>query len=679
MLPEYGHLALIMALLLSLCLSIIPMAGSYNGKLVWMASARSLSTGMFVFVAISIVLLGVSFYQDDFTVAYVANHSNSLLPVVYKICAVWGGHEGSMLLWVLMLAGWTLAVTIFSRELPLDFQARVLSVLGMVSFGFILFILLTSNPFDRILPLPPMDGADLNPFLQDPGFIFHPPMLYMGYVGFAVIFAFSIAALLSGRLDSAWARWCRPWGNLAWCFLTLGLTLGSWWAYYELGWGGWWFWDPVENAAFMPWLVGTAFIHNLAVSEKRGLFKNWTLFLAIFGFSLSLLGTLLVRSGLLTSVHAFASDPSRGVFIGAFLFIVILASLILFAMRAPLVKSKTGFALLSRDAFLLLNSVVFIVSASIVLLGTLYPVVLLLLGLGAVSVGEPYFNIFFSILMSIAAIATGIGMVLNWKKTEAKRIRDWVKSPALYALWLGTALPGMIADEYSWAAAVSIALGSWVILSCLFDLVRKTRNAASVWIGMGKLTATYYGMIVAHIGFGICLLGVCLDTIYDDQRDLRLELGKPAFAGHLEYELVDVSRVRGPNYNGERAEVIVRKDGETISILHPEKRAYFSGGNIMSEVAIDPGFFYDIYIALGEKLDNTSWSMRIHYKPVVRWIWFGAVFMALGGLIAITDKRYKRKKTVAVKNAVGEGVIDSDADSNTEAKPILATTKQQPE
>nr|WP_082087078.1 heme lyase CcmF/NrfE family subunit [Teredinibacter purpureus] len=663
MIPEFGQIALIVAFLLALCLAVIPMAGSYNGRLVWMASARSLTAGLFVFLAIAFCILAWSFYVDDFSVAYVANHSNLVLPTQYKLSAVWGGHEGSLLLWVLILAGWTLAVSIFSRRLPIDMLARVLSVMGMIAVGFLLFMIVTSNPFDRVLPNIPHDGGDLNPLLQDIGLIIHPPMLYMGYVGFSVVFSFAIAALLSGRLDAAWARWSRPWTNAAWCFLTVGIALGSWWAYYELGWGGWWFWDPVENASFMPWLVGTALIHSLAMTEKRGVFKNWTLLLAIFTFSLSLLGTFLVRSGVLTSVHAFATDPTRGVFILMFLGLVVGGSLTLFALRAPMVKSVSGFTLLSREAFLLANSIIFIIAANFVLLGTLYPLIADALNLGKISVGEPWFNFFFVKLMVIVAVLIGIGSMLNWKKTDYSKIKRWQVGPLLISLWLGTFIPGVLEGSYSIAAAIAITLGAWVILSTLSDVRRKTNNAKSLSEGLSKLSLSYYGMVVAHIGFGVILLGASLNTIYSDQRDVRLRIGQPLYAAGYEYELFEVTRMRGANYTADVGDVIVRRHGKEITRLSPQKRRYFSGSSIMTEADIDVGFFRDIYVALGEELDNGDWAVRIHFKPMVRWIWFGALLMAIGGAISIADRRYKITK----KNDSSEPALAPNAEKSKHA------------
>ncbi len=641
MIPEYGQLCLIMALLISICLAVVPLAGTYNGKVVWMSASRSLSAGLFVFIAIAFGILTWSFYVDDFSVKYVANHSNTLLPVQYKISAVWGGHEGSLLLWVLMLTGWTLAVSLCSKNLPIDMVARVLSVMGIITVGFLLFTIITSNPFERVLPNVPREGADLNPLLQDFGLIIHPPTLYMGYVGFSVVFAFAIAALLSGRLDSAWARWARPWTNLAWVFLTLGIALGSWWAYYELGWGGWWFWDPVENASFMPWLVGTALIHTLAMTEKRGSFKNWTLFLAIFTFSLSLLGTFLVRSGVLTSVHAFATDPERGVFILGFLLFVVGGSLILYALRAPSVKSVSGFKLLSREAFLLVNTIVMVISVNLVLLGTLYPLLTEALGAGKISVGPPYFNFFFVKLMAIAAVLMGVGAMLNWKKTDYSKVRKWQVAPLILSVSLGTIVPAFIEGSYSIGAGIAIALGSWVILLSLSDILRKTRNAVSFRVGLTRLSASYYGMILAHVGFALTLLGASLNTIYSVQRDVRLSVGETIEIANMTYELAEVRREKGPNYSANVGEIIVRRNEEHVVTLEPEKRSYFSGGNIMTEAAIDAGFMRDLYVALGSQLNNTDWEVRIHFKPFVRWIWLGAIFMALGGMIAIMDKRYK--------------------------------------
>ncbi len=641
MVPELGHFALILAFGLSIILAVVPMWGAHRGNQALMASSRSLSVGLFTFVSIAFACLLYAFLQDDFSVVYVANQSNSLLPVQYKVSAVWGGHEGSLLLWVLILAGWTLAVALFSKDMPLDMVSRVLSVMGMISIGFVSFVLLTSNPFDRHLPNTPADGGDLNPLLQDPGLIIHPPMLYMGYVGFSVVFAFAIAALLSGRLDSAWARWSRPWTTVAWAFLTLGIALGSWWAYYELGWGGWWFWDPVENASFMPWLVGTALIHSLAVTEKRGVFKSWTLLLAIFAFSLSLLGTFLVRSGVLTSVHAFAADPERGVFILIFLAIVVGGSLLLYALRAPSVKVSASFEWLSREAFLLGNNVLLIVATATILLGTLYPLIADALGWGKISVGPPYFNFFFVPLMSLLAVLMGVGALVNWKRSSAAVLWQWLTKPLVLSLVLGALLPLAVADDYSVMAAIAFALGSWIVLATFTDIRYRMRNRSSLIQGFKQLSLSYKGMILAHVGVAFTLLGAALNTIYSDHQDLRMEPGQSLEQGGYVYIFKGAEKLRGPNYVADRGTVELYRDDQLIDVLEPEKRRYLSGGNLMTEVGINAGFWRDLYVAMGEPLGGGAWAIRLHYKPFVRWIWLGSILMALGGLLAILDKRYR--------------------------------------
>jgi len=648
MIPEIGHVALIIALCLSVLLSVVPLYGFYAKSTVMMATSRSLTTGCFVFFVVSFACLVQAFVVDDFTVAYVAGHSNSLLPMHFKVSAVWGGHEGSLLLWGLILATWAFAVAIFSRHLPLDMVALVLAVMGMIIVGFALFMLFTSNPFDRLLPFSPADGNDLNPLLQDPGLIFHPPMLYMGYVGFSVAFSFAIAALLTGRLDSAWARWSRPWTTVAWCFLTLGIALGSWWAYYELGWGGWWFWDPVENASFMPWLVGTALIHSLAVTEKRGAFKSWTILLAIFTFSLSLLGTFLVRSGVLTSVHAFATDPERGVFILGFLLIVIGGSLTLFALKAPVVKSVAKFDWLSRETLLLINNIILVVTMLTILLGTLYPLLADALGWGKYSVGPPYFNFFFVPFMGILCLFMGLGPLSLWKKTSKEKMIESVKHPAWLSAVLGALFPFFYGETYSIGAAITVFVAMWVILTTIVDLRHKTQNAENLWAGLRKLTRSYYGMISAHLGIAILVLGTCLNTIYSDQRDLRMEEGQRTVLGKYEYEFDRVEQVRGPNYVAQRAYMNIYENGQLIGELKPEKRQYVTTGDILTEAGIRSSFGGDLFVALGEELQSASngkiaWAVRIHNKPFVTWIWFSSLFMAFGGFLAISDKRYRKK------------------------------------
>lgn len=654
--PEIGHFTLVLALFMAISQSVLPLLGVHFGNTLWMRSSRSLASGIFVFVSLALACLAYSFLVDDFSVAYVAGQSNTLLPVEYKISAVWGGHEGSLLLWVWMLAAWTLAVAIFSRHLPLEMVARVVAIMGIITVGFLLFTLLTSNPFDRILPNPPADGGDLNPLLQDPGLIFHPPILYMGYVGFSVAFSFAIAALLSGNLDSAWARWSRPWTTVAWAFLTLGIALGSWWAYYELGWGGWWFWDPVENASFMPWLVGTALIHSLAVTEKRGIFKSWTILLAIFAFSLSLLGTFLVRSGVLTSVHAFANDPERGVFILGFLLFVVGGSLLLYALRAPTVKSAASFTGLSRESFLMLNNVFLLVIMATVLLGTLYPLLADALDLGKVSVGPPYFNFFFLPLMGGLCVLLGIGARLNWKRNNLSSVLSLLLRPLVLSLVLALLFPfvyGMVAGvEYQWLAALGVFLGAWVVISTIFDALSKASGRNGVWRGLQKLSLSYWGMVLAHLGVAVSVLGIALNTIYSEQRDVRMESGGSQILGVYEFKLDRIEAIRGPNYLADRAEILVFRDSQLLTVLYPEKRRYLSGGNVMTEAAIDAGWVNEIYVAMGESLGDGAWAVRIHFKPFVRWIWLGAILMSLGGCLAIIDKRYRvRKKSLAPKSA----------------------------
>ncbi len=661
--PELGQFALILSLCFSIALFILPMTGAYLGNSLLMNTGRSLTTGFFLFVAFSFLCLVYSFVQDDFSVKYVASNSNSLLPVYYKVSAVWGGHEGSLLLWILMLAGWTLAVSVFSKSLALDMQARVLSILGFVAVGFLLFILLTSNPFDRILPMPPQEGSDLNPLLQDIGLIIHPPVLYMGYVGFAVSFAFAIAALLTGRLDSAWARWSRPWAIMAWGFLSVGIALGSWWAYYELGWGGWWFWDPVENASFLPWLIGTALIHSLAVTEKRGLFKNWTILLAIFTFSLSLLGTFLVRSGVLTSVHAFANDPERGVFILGFLFVVVGSSLTLYALRAPVVKSSTGFSWLSRETLLLGNNILLCVVMVTVLLGTLYPLIADALSLGKISVGPPYFNMFFLPLMGILCLLMALGPVSNWKRTSAKQLWQLLSKPWMISVIIGAVFPLLYGKRYEVLAAIGVFVASWIVTGLVADLIYRLRHSESLVLGLKKLSLSYFAMVIAHAGIAVTLIGICLTSIYSEHRDLRMDVGQKVQLLDYEFELTKLSKLQGPNYTADQADITVYYKGEFLEYMYPQKRRYMASGNIMTEVALDAGFFRDLYVAMGEPLNETAWAMRVYVKPVVRWIWLGALMMALGAVLAVADKRYRKiiKQTDVVAGAKKETSVPAGA------------------
>ncbi len=651
MIPEIGHFALILSLFLALCQGLLPMVGTYTGRPLWAAASRPLAQGQFLFCLISFVCLALAFLGDDFSVLYVANNSNSLLPWYYKVSAVWGAHEGSLLLWALILAGWSVAVASLSRSLPLTLLARVLSVMGLVAVGFYLFLLLTSNPFERALPFHPPDGADLNPLLQDFGLIVHPPMLYMGYVGFVVPFAFAIAALLGGRLDAAWARWTRLWTNTAWGFLTLGIALGSWWAYYELGWGGWWFWDPVENASFMPWLAGTALVHSLAVTEKRGAFRSWTLLLAIFTFSLSLLGTFLVRSGVLTSVHAFATDPTRGVFILAFLGVVVGGSLVLYGLRGHTLKSQGGFGWLSREAFMLINNILLVIVLAIVLLGTLYPLVADVLNWGKISVGPPYFNLFFVPLMVVVAVLMAAGSLLRWKRTDWPWLKARLWLPAVIALVVGIIFPFVYGGAFHAGAAVTMAVFTWVVAVIVRDLWSKSSHGAGRWSGLRRLTGSYYGMHLAHFGLACCLLGAGLTTVYSVEADRRVEAGDVEQHGGYRFVFQGVDQVRGPNYRSDRASVAVYRNERLVTTLYPEKRRYLASNQVMTEAGIDGGLFRDLYVSLGEPLAGGAWSIRLHVKPFVRWLWLGALLMAGGGAIAMLDKRYRTVRATAPRAA----------------------------
>lgn len=637
--PELGHLALILALLISIVQGTLPLVGAHKGHAGWTALARPAAQTQFLLVAFAFGCLMQAFIVNDFSVAYVARHSNSQLPTAYRAAAVWGGHEGSLLLWLLMLTGWSAAVSLLSRQLPLAMVARVLGVLGLVGMGFLLFMLITSNPFERMLPAA-QDGADLNPLLQDPGLVVHPPMLYMGYVGFSVAFAFAVAALLAGRLDAAWARWSRPWTNVAWVFLTLGIALGSYWAYYELGWGGWWFWDPVENASFTPWLVGTALIHSLAVTEKRGSFKNWTVLLAISAFSLSLLGTFLVRSGVLTSVHAFATDPKRGIFILGFLVVVIGSSLTLFAWRAAKVSAGGAFALFSRETLLLVNNVLLAVAAGSVLLGTLYPLLIDALGLGKLSVGPPYFNSVFVPIMLPLLFLMAVGPLARWKHADARDMAQRLTLAAVIAVLAGIALPFLI-GAWSPLVALGLLLAVWIVASSAFQIRERLKS--------GWPPRAYWGMHLAHIGMAVFVIGVTLVKGYEVERDVRMAMGDTVAMGSYTVRLDSVQQVRGPNYIAQRGDVALLKDGEVIKRLAPEKRNYFSSQMPMTETAIDSGFTRDLYVSLGEPLDpqGSAWSVRVYYKPFVTWIWGGCVLMALGGAIAAADRRYRLKQKSA--------------------------------
>ena len=662
MLPELGHFALILALCLCVLLGTFPLYGAASGNVRFMGLARPLVAGVFVFIGLAYVLLTYSFAVDDFSVTYIQQHSNSLLPFRYKLTAVWGGHEGSFLLWTFMLAGWMLAVAVFSRSMPLEFVARVLGVLGLLSVGYLLFILATSNPFDRIVPLPPADGADLNSALQDFGFIVHPPTLYMGYVGFSVVFAFAMAALLSGRLDAAWARWCRPWANVAWAILTIGIALGSWWAYYELGWGGWWAWDPVENPPLITWLFGTALIHSLAVTEKRGIFKSWTVMLAILAFAGSLLGTFITRSGLLTSVHAFATDPERGVFILAILTLSVGGALLLFALRAPLLRGRFGFGILSREMLLLVNNLILVVSAASVFLGTLFPMVYQALTDDLISIGPPYFNAIFVPLMALLALVLGVGPISRWKKTSGRYLSTQLLWVGVISLGLGIALPLMITLEFGFGPTITIALALWILLSAVRDIKNKVSNKKTLSSGLASLPLSYYGMQLAHLGVATMIVGAALTSVYSTEKSVLLSPGERMNLGGYAFEFVGAKPITGPNFRGMEATLEVYRGEEFLRELHPERRLYLASGTPSTEMAIDAGFWRDLFVTLGEERGAAAWSMTIYVKPFVRWVWLGAIFMCLGGVVAAGDKRYRRaleKHAVKKQAAAPAGSVES--------------------
>ncbi len=639
MIPELGHFALILAAVVALLQGVLPILGTLvrdaQTQVTLQSLARPTAALQFALVAFAFGALATAFLNNDFSVLYVSQHSNSLLPKVYQFSAVWGGHEGSLLLWVLLLSLWSVAVALFSRSLPLDMVARVIGVLGLISVGFLFFILTTSNPFERLLPAA-LDGRDLNPLLQDPGLVIHPPMLYMGYVGMAVAFAFAVSALMSGRLDAAWARWSRPWTVIAWTFLTFGLGLGSWWAYYELGWGGWWFWDPVENASLMPWLVGTALIHSLMVTEKRGSFKAWTVLLAIAAFSLSLLGTFLVRSGVLTSVHAFASDPKRGVFVLIFLAVVVGASLTLFAWRAPRVALGGRMELVSRESFLLANSVLLVVATGAVLLGTIYPLIIDALNLGKLSVGPPYFNAVFGPLLVPVVFLMIPGSVARWRDANLREIAvslRWVALGAAVVAVLFTWAMG----PWSWGAFFGFLLGAWVAVGSLEQVGMRLRKP-------GRIGASFWGQHIAHLGMAVLVMGITGVKSYEVERDVRMHIDDVVTIAPYTFRLTALSEVRGPNYKAVRADVEVLRQDKVIEVLQPEKRRYFSSAMPMTEAGIDSGFMRDLYVSLGEPLDDarTEWSMRVYYKPFVPWLWGGVLLMVLGGVLAALDRRYRK-------------------------------------
>jgi cytochrome c-type biogenesis protein CcmF len=643
MLAEMGQFALAIACMLAFLQTVYPFYGIYTRQQSAIESAKILTVLQFLFVLLSFLILSYLFLINDFTVAYIATNSNSALPWYYRLSAVWGAHEGSLLLWVFLLSFWSAAVALLSKRLPIESVARVLAVLGLLSLGFYLFVLLTSNPFSRTLPYFPVDGRDLNPLLQDIGLIIHPPMLYMGYVGFSVAFAFAIAALLEGRLDSAWAKWSRPWTMAAWIFLTLGISLGSWWAYSELGWGGWWFWDPVENASLMPWIAGTALIHSLAVSEKRGVFKSWTVLLAISAFSLSLLGTFLVRSGVLVSVHAFASDPARGLFILGFLILVIGGSLLLYAVQASKVKSRGRFELFSRESMLLTNNILLIAALIVVLLGTLLPLVHKEIGLGSISIGEPFFNRIFSVLIVPFSLFLGVGPLVRWKRQSLSELSKPLGSLLILSVVLTVLFLVSFASHFTWLALLGIFLGFWMLCTNCYELYLRATHRFSLLKGLIKLSNSHWAMSLGHAGFAVLVIGITMTQNYSIERDVKLAIGESIAFEHYDFHFDGLQSVQGANYTGNMGIFSVRKENHLIATLKAEKRIYTVQRMPMTEAAIDAGFTRDLYIAMGEVLPDGAWAVRIYYKPFIRWIWFGPLLMALAGVLMILDRRYRTK------------------------------------
>ena len=641
MIPELGHFSLIIGMAFAVLLMTVPLIGVARKDQYLVRYAWPLSYGMFLFIFLSVIALGYSFATDDFSVAYVAHHSNSQLPIFFKIAAVWGGHEGSLLFWVFSLSVWAAAVAFFSKGLEEVFTARVLAVLAMITIGFTLFMLLTSSPFERLFPIP-AEGRDLNPMLQDVGLIFHPPMLYLGYVGFSVSFAFAIAALMSGRLDSAWARWSRPWTLAAWIFLTGGIALGSWWAYYELGWGGWWFWDPVENASFMPWLVGTALVHSLIVTEKRGAFRNWTVLLSIFAFSLSLLGTFIVRSGVLTSVHSFAADPSRGMFILLLLGLAIGGSLTLFAFRASEMSSPARFDLKSKETMLLVCNVLLTVAAGTVLLGTLYPLLIDALGMGKISVGPPYFNAVFVPIVLVLFGFMGVGPIIRWKKSKQGELKRQLLVPAIISAVLGIIAPFIAGGEFNIWVALGIGAAVWIVLATLragYNVIKAKDGSVS----LARMGRSELGMIIAHLGIAVSVVGATMVSNYSIEKSVRMGPGVSHELAGYTFKYLETRNVVGPNYTAQQGQVEVLKDGEKIALLQPDRRQYNVRTMDMTEAGIDWGLFRDLYITMGDPVSRTEFAVRLNYKPFVRWLWFGSIFMMVGGFFAASDKRYRAK------------------------------------
>ncbi|MFT5162136.1 MAG: cytochrome c-type biogenesis protein CcmF [Alteromonadaceae bacterium] len=647
MIPQLGYLALTIALGLAVMLAIFPMWGARRGNVQLMNTATTLALAVFFFTSLSFLALVYAFVTNDFSVAYVAGHSNSLLPIRYRVTGVWGGHEGSFLLWVFIYSIWMAAVALRSQAIPLLIRARVLGIMGLVSIGFYLFTLLMSNPFESLLPYFPVDGRDLNPLLQDVGMIIHPPLLYMGYVGLSVSFAFAIAALLTGKLDSTWAKWSRPWTVAAWMFLTLGITVGSWWAYYELGWGGWWFWDPVENASLMPWLVATALIHSFAVTEKRGVFKSWTVLLAITAFSLSLVGTFLVRSGIVVSVHAFASDPSRGLFILGFLCVVITCSLVLFAVKATHMKSYVKYTLFSREVFLWGNNIILTLATLVVLLGTFLPMVHKELGMGSISIGAPFFSEIFSYLLFPFAILMGVTPLMRWKQNKLATIRKPLIIIATISMAVGFLWISLTRSVMDNMAVLGVILAIWIAMTTIQSVIGRG-NKGHDWSAFKRLTGSEWSMVFGHCGFAVAIVGMALTSAYSVEKDVRMNVGDNIELAGYNFHLGEIKRIKAENYSGNAAVVEVQKEGEFVATMVAEKRFYTVQTSVMTEAAVDAGITRDLFVALGEQFKDGSWALRIYHKPFIRWIWFGGLFIAFGGVLALSDRRYRAKRKALI-------------------------------
>ncbi|MFC0944632.1 heme lyase CcmF/NrfE family subunit [Pasteurella multocida] len=641
MIAELGNYALALSLAIAVLVAIFALWGAEKNHIQLMSLARPMTYGLFISLTLAFVALFYLFAVNDFSVQYIVNNSNTNLPLHYRLSAVWGSHEGSLLLWIWLLTLWGTAVAWFSKQLPQEAVARVLGIMGIISIGFLIFVLFTSNPFDRTFPDFPVDGKELNPLLQDVGLIFHPPLLYMGYVGFSVAFAFAIASLMTGKLDTAWARWSCPWTMAAWVSLTLGIVLGSWWAYYELGWGGWWFWDPVENASLMPWIAGTALLHSLAVTEKRGSFKAWTVLLAILAFSLCLLGTFLVRSGILVSVHAFASDPTRGLYILAYLVVVIGGSLVLYAYKGSQIRSRENAERYSRETALLLNNILLMSALSVVLLGTLLPLVHKQLGLGTISVGAPFFDQMFLIIMVPFSLLLGVGPLIKWRRDEFSAIRKPVILSLIVMLVAGFTLPYLLQDQLTVSAVLGTMMAVFIVLLSVYELQQRATHRSAFWSGLTKLSRSHWGMVLAHLGVAMSVWGIAFSQNYSIERDVRMNVGDSVQIADYQFTFQGITEANGPNYLGGKAQVDIRRNGRVEAILFAEKRFYTVSKMTMTEAAIDWGFTRDIYVALGENLGQDAWALRLYYKPFIRWIWFGGVFMALGGLLCMFDRRYR--------------------------------------